>query len=63
MPPTTIEETNRLQPENAPGSRIRAEPWTFIGLGFALGIAAGLTLKFKPLRKALRFYLLARRWI
>jgi len=39
-----------------PAEQIRARPWSFVGLSFATGLAAGLLLKFKTLRKALKIY-------
>jgi hypothetical protein len=46
---------------NPPLDRIRAEPWTFIGLALATGIAAGVLWKFRSFRKALRVYSVVRR--
>lgn len=41
----------------APGESIQAQPWAFLTLALALGVGAGLLLRFKGLRKALGIYL------
>lgn len=47
----------------APAEHVRAQPWSFVGLALAAGMTAGLLMRFKGLRKALRLYLIARRFI
>src|SRR5262249_5335462 len=35
----------------APLQRIRSEPWSFVGLALTVGVAAGVLLRFKTVRK------------
>ncbi|HVV00863.1 MAG TPA: hypothetical protein VHH88_05840, partial [Verrucomicrobiae bacterium] len=44
-----------------PGERIKKEPWSFVGLALAMGVAAGVMLRFKSLRRALKVYSFVRR--
>jgi membrane protein len=44
------------QPHRAPLERIKARPWSFVGLALAVGIAAGVMLRFKTLRRIAGFY-------
>ncbi len=41
----------------SPGERIQAQPWAFVGLVLAAGLAAGWLLRYKRLRKGLLLYL------
>jgi hypothetical protein len=47
----------------SPGERIRAQPWSFVGLALVTGVAAGLFWKVKTLRKAARLYFAVRRFV
>ena len=40
----------------SPGVVVRTRPWQFVGFMFAAGLAGGVLLKFKWLRKGLRAY-------
>jgi membrane protein len=44
-----------------PGGVVREEPWRFVGLMLAAGVASGLLLRFKSVRKALRLYAFVRK--
>jgi membrane protein len=48
-------------PHPAPGETIRARRWSFVGLALTMGMVAGVLLRFKTLRKALKFYTAAQR--
>ena len=53
----------RQQPIVSPGERIQAQPWAFVGVALFAGLALGALLQFRGLRKALRLYLMVRRFI
>jgi membrane protein len=59
----TIETGDKLiiGPHLAPGRQIRLQPWSFVGLALSAGIAAGLLIRYKILRKGLKLYLTARK--
>ncbi|HWQ93232.1 MAG TPA: hypothetical protein VN673_16275 [Clostridia bacterium] len=48
--------------QRPPLDQIRSQPWAFIGVALAAGMAAGLIFRVGVLRKALKAYLLARRY-
>lgn len=45
-----------IQPDPAPLERIKSQPWSFIGLALTLGVAAGVLLRFKTLRRLAGLY-------
>jgi hypothetical protein len=47
--------------KRAPAEQIRAQPWSFVSLALTMGIAAGFLMRYKTARKALKFYLSARK--
>jgi hypothetical protein len=47
--------------QTLPGKPIRERPWHLIGMALAFGLAAGLLLRYRSVRKAVAIYLLARR--
>ncbi|HWI56140.1 MAG TPA: hypothetical protein VNZ22_02855 [Bacillota bacterium] len=47
----------------SPGQSIQAQPWAFVGMALAVGVAAGMLWRVKAVRKALRLYLLVRRFV
>ena len=47
----------------APVESLQARPWAFLTLALAVGLGAGLLLRFKGLRKAAAVYLALRRWL
>jgi ElaB/YqjD/DUF883 family membrane-anchored ribosome-binding protein len=49
--------------QRAPIEHVRAEPWSFVGLALAMGLAAGILIRFKTARRALRWYLAIRRFV
>ena len=59
---THNQQTEQSQPlapriTSAPLERIKARPWSFVGLALTIGVAAGVLVRFKTARKVLRFYL------
>ncbi len=46
----------RREPPLAPGEVIRSEPWSFVVLALAAGLAAGFLLCLKTVRRGLRIY-------
>ena len=46
---------------SSPGARIPMPPWPLLGMALAMGVATGLLLKFKTLKKAAELYSLIRR--
>jgi hypothetical protein len=62
MPPAEQGKT-MPHPRPSPGEYVRAQPWSFVGPAFLFGLAAGLLWRSKALRKALRIYLLVRRFV
>ena len=53
-----VERERRLQAGYvlSPVGRIKAQPYSFVGLALSAGIAAGVLLRFKSLRKALKVF-------
>ncbi len=41
----------------SPGERMRAQPWSFVVLALATGLACGILLRYRGARKLLRTYL------
>ena len=46
--------STQLRP--APLERIKAQPWSFVGLALTIGVAAGFLLRFKTVRRLAGFY-------
>lgn len=63
MPSIEEQRTHVTRTRPAPGEMISAQPWSFLALALTVGVAAGLLLRFKGVRKALRIYLLVRRFV
>jgi membrane protein len=59
LEPTAV----RVHHGPAPLEQVRARPLSFVGLALTAGVAAGLLLKVRTLRKALKWYLVARRLV
>ncbi len=63
MQPTELNRPIRSGSRRAPAEQIQAQPWSFMGLAFVLGLTAGLLFRVRTVRKGLRLYLLARRFV
>ena len=48
---------------NAPLERVQQHPWPFLALALGTGLAVGALLRFKLARRALKFYLLWKRFV
>ncbi len=43
--------------------QVQQNPWSFVVLALATGVAVGVLMRFKPARKALKYYLLLKRFV
>lgn len=62
-PSKTGSAATRLRPGAAPLEQIRANPYSFLGLALGAGVLAGLVIKVRMLRRGLKWYLVARRFL
>ena len=47
----------------SPGDQVKAHPWSFLLIALAFGLGATVLTRTRSVRKAARYYFLARRFI